>query len=29
LYIEGKADRTLVLYGQSVRYFSDWLTHPL
>ncbi len=26
LFIEGKADRTLVLYGQSVRYFSDWLT---
>jgi len=26
LYIEGKADRTLVLYGQSVRYFCAWLT---
>jgi site-specific recombinase XerD len=26
LYIEGKADRTLVLYGQSVRYFCTWLT---
>jgi hypothetical protein len=25
-YIEGKADRTLVLYGQSVRYFCAWLT---
>jgi site-specific recombinase XerD len=26
LRIEGKANRTIELYGQSVRYFSDWLT---
>lgn len=26
LYVEGKADRTLVLYGQSVTYFCAWLT---
>lgn len=25
LRVEGKADRTLVLYGQSITYFSDWL----
>jgi site-specific recombinase XerD len=25
LRVEGKADRTLVLYGQSVTYFSRWL----
>jgi site-specific recombinase XerD len=25
LRIEGKASRTITLYGQSVRYFSDWL----
>ena len=25
LRVEGKADRTLVLYGQSVKYFSQWL----
>jgi site-specific recombinase XerD len=25
LRVEGKADRTLVLYGQSIRYFSAWL----
>ena len=23
--MEGKADRTLVLYGQSITYFSRWL----
>lgn len=26
LRVEGKADRTLVLYGQSITYFSQWLT---
>jgi site-specific recombinase XerD len=26
LRVEGKADRTLVLYGQSITYFSAWLT---
>jgi site-specific recombinase XerD len=26
LRVEGKADRTLVLYGQSITYFSTWLT---
>lgn len=26
LRVEGKADRTLVLYGQSIDYFSRWLT---
>lgn len=26
LRVEGKADRTLVLYGQSITYFSRWLT---
>jgi site-specific recombinase XerD len=25
LRVEGKADRTLVLYGQSITYFSRWL----
>jgi site-specific recombinase XerD len=25
LRVEGKADRTLVLYGQSITYFSQWL----
>lgn len=25
LRVEGKADRTLVLYGQSITYFSAWL----
>ncbi|RFZ47543.1 Tyrosine recombinase XerC [Mycobacterium marinum] len=25
LRVEGKADRTLVLYGQSITYFSHWL----
>jgi site-specific recombinase XerD len=25
LRVEGKADRTLVLYGQSIMYFADWL----
>ena len=25
LRVEGKADRTLVLYGQSISYFSQWL----
>jgi hypothetical protein len=25
LRVEGKADRTLVLYGQSIIYFSAWL----
>jgi site-specific recombinase XerD len=25
LRVEGKADRTLVLYGQSITYFADWL----
>ncbi|HEX9176272.1 MAG TPA: phage integrase N-terminal SAM-like domain-containing protein, partial [Mycobacterium sp.] len=25
LRVEGKADRTLVLYGQSIDYFSAWL----
>ncbi|HUH70414.1 MAG TPA: tyrosine-type recombinase/integrase [Mycobacterium sp.] len=25
LRVEGKADRTLVLYGQSITYFGDWL----
>jgi site-specific recombinase XerD len=25
LRVEGKADRTLVLYGQSITYFTDWL----
>ncbi|MGE5697217.1 MAG: tyrosine-type recombinase/integrase [Candidatus Sericytochromatia bacterium] len=25
LRVEGKADRTLVLYGQSITYFSGWL----
>ena len=25
LRVEGKADRTLVLYGQSIDYFSRWL----
>ena len=25
LRVEGKADRTLVLYGQSITYFSTWL----
>src|SRR3954468_5707057 len=25
LRVEGKADRTLVLYGQSIEYFSRWL----
>lgn len=25
LRVEGKAERTLVLYGQSIRYFSQWL----
>ena len=25
LRVEGKADRTLVLYGQSITYFSEWL----
>lgn len=25
LRVEGKADRTLVLYGQSIDYFSQWL----
>jgi hypothetical protein len=25
LRAEGKADRTLVLYGQSITYFSHWL----
>lgn len=25
LRVEGKADRTLALYGQSITYFSDWL----
>jgi site-specific recombinase XerD len=25
LGVEGKSDRTLVLYGQSINYFSDWL----
>jgi hypothetical protein len=25
LRVEGKAERTLVLYGQSIDYFSDWL----
>jgi hypothetical protein len=24
LRVEGKADRTLVLYGQSIIYFSAW-----
>jgi hypothetical protein len=23
--VEGKADRTLLLYGQSIDYFSRWL----
>lgn len=26
LRVEGKAERTLVLYGQSIIYFSQWLT---
>jgi len=26
LRVEGKAERTLVLYGQSITYFSAWLT---
>lgn len=26
LRVEGKADRTLVLYGQSITYFSQWLS---
>lgn len=26
LRVEGKADRTVVLYGQSIRYFTRWLT---
>jgi site-specific recombinase XerD len=26
LRVQGKADRTLVLYGQSIVYFSRWLT---
>jgi hypothetical protein len=25
LRVEGKADRTLVLYGQSITYFSQWM----
>ncbi|MCV7198761.1 hypothetical protein [Mycobacterium angelicum] len=25
LRVEGKADRTLVLYCQSITYFSNWL----
>lgn len=25
LRVEGKADRTLVLYGQSITYFGRWL----
>ena len=25
LRVEGKADRALVLYGQSIDYFSRWL----
>ena len=25
LRVEGKADRTLTLYGQSITYFSAWL----
>jgi hypothetical protein len=25
LRAEGKADRTIVIYGQSVRFFSQWL----
>jgi site-specific recombinase XerD len=25
LRAEGKAERTLVLYGQSITYFSQWL----
>ncbi len=25
LRVEGKADRTLVLYGQSITFFSQWL----
>jgi hypothetical protein len=23
--VDGKADRTLVLYGQSITYFGQWL----
>lgn len=26
LRVEGKADRTIVLYGQSITFFSQWLT---
>lgn len=29
LRAEGKADRTLVLYGQSITYFSEFLAHRL
>ena len=31
LHVEGKSERTRVLYGQSVRYFCEWLSahgHP-
>ena len=26
LHVEGKSERTRVLYGQSVSYFCGWLT---